>query len=309
MLGYMIRRLVWLPFLLFFVSLVTFSLGTYGPGDPVEVRLGTRATPENVARFRAQLGLDRPFFVQYADYIGSALKGDLGESYRYPGRSVSSLVPRKIRVSAQLGLAALIISFGIGIPLGMLAALKQGTWLDSALVSFALLFYATPVFITAPFLILFFAVRLDLLPTSGWDGLFSTSIIMPSLVLGLPGIAGLTRMMRASALEVLGQDYIRTARAKGLPEFTVVTRHVMRNALIPIITIAGLSLATLVEGAFITETIFGIPGVGLLAVDSIFQRDYPVIMALVLISATALVLAVLISDILYAVIDPRIRYQ
>jgi peptide/nickel transport system permease protein len=148
-----------------------------------------------------------------------------------------------------------------------------------------------------------------LLPTAGWKGFFSTTIIMPALVMGLPGIAGLARMTRASALEVLGQDYVRTARAKGLSEFTVQVRHVLRNALIPIITITGLALASLVEGAFIAETIFGIPGIGRLAVDSIFSRDYPVIMALTLIPAIALVLGILLSDFLYAVVDPRIRYR
>lgn len=306
--AFIVRRLLWLPFLLLIVSLVTFALGTYGPGDPVEVRLGTRANPVTVARLRQQMGLERPFFVQWGDYVRKALKGDFGESYTFRGQTVGGLVAKKIWVSARLTAAAMFIGIGLGIPLGLLAALKQGTWLDGALVSFALFFNATPVFITAPFLIILFALKLHLLPTGGWDGLFSVKIIMPALVMGLPGIAGLARMTRASALEVLGQDYIRTARAKGLTEFTIQVRHVLRNALIPVITILGLSLAGLVEGAFITETIFGIPGIGRLAVDSIFQRDYPVIMALTLIPACALVMAVLISDILYAVVDPRIRY-
>lgn len=306
--AFIVRRLLWLPFLLLIVSLVTFALGTYGPGDPVEVRLGTKANPVTVARLRQQMGLERPFFVQWGDYVRKALKGDFGESYTFRGQTVGGLVAKKIWVSARLTAAAMFIGIGLGIPLGLLAAIKQGTWLDGALVSFALFFNATPVFITAPFLIIFFALKLHLLPTGGWDGLFSVKIIMPALVMGLPGIAGLARMTRASALEVLGQDYIRTARAKGLTDFTIQVRHVLRNALIPVITILGLSLAGLVEGAFITETIFGIPGIGRLAVDSIFQRDYPVIMALTLIPACALVIAVLISDILYAVVDPRIRY-
>ncbi|MSQ13080.1 MAG: ABC transporter permease [Dehalococcoidia bacterium] len=306
--AFIVRRLLWLPFLLLIVSLVTFALGTYGPGDPVEVRLGTRANPQTVARLRRQMGLERPFFVQWGDYVRKALKGDFGESLTYRGQTVGGLVAKKIWVSARLTFAAMFIGIGLGIPLGLLAALKQGTWLDGALVSFALFFNATPVFITAPFLIILFALKLHLLPTSGWDGLFSTKIIMPALVMGLPGIAGLARMTRASAMEVLGQDYIRTARAKGLSEFTIQVRHVLRNALIPVITILGLSLAGLVEGAFITETIFGIPGIGRLAVESIFHRDYPVIMALTLIPACALVMAVLISDVLYAVVDPRIRY-
>jgi peptide/nickel transport system permease protein len=298
---------LWLPLLLLAVSFITFVLGFYGPGDPAEVRLGTKATPEAVARLRQQMGLDRPFLIQYASYVARLVHGDLGESYAYAGRTVAELVGRKTLVSAQLGLAAMIVGVGLGIPLGLIAAYKQGTWLDTALVSFALLFYSTPVFISAPFLILLFAVNLHLLPTSGWGGFFSPHIVMPALVMGTPGIAGMARITRSSALEVLGEDYVRTARAKGLPEGTVQVRHVLRNALIPVVTILGLSLATLVEGAFITETIFGIPGVGRFAVDSIFSRDYPVIMALVLIVATAFVVANLLVDLLYGLLDPRIR--
>ena len=306
---YIARRLLWLPFLLLAVSFITFVLGFYGPGDPVQVRLGARATPESVARVRQQMGLDRPFPVQYADYVWSAMRGDLGESYAHDGHSVQEIIGKKVRVSAQLGLAAMFLSVSMGMPLGLLAAYKQGTWMDTALVSFALFFYATPVFITAPFLILLLALQLDLLPTSGWGGLFSPHIVMPALVLGLPGVAGIARLTRASALEVLGQDYVRTARAKGLTEVVVQRRHVLRNALIPIVTVLGLSMATLVEGAFITETLFGIPGIGRTAVDSIFLRDYPVIMALVLIVAVAFILANLVVDILYGVLDPRIRYR
>ena len=163
-------------------------------------------------------------------------------------------------VSVQLGLAAMLIAVSLGVPLGLTAAYYQGRWLDTALVSLTLFFLSTPVFISAPFLILLFAVQLGLLPVSGWDGLFSASIVMPALVMGLPGVAGVVRLTRASAIDVLGQDYVRTARAKGLTEATVQARHVLRNALTPLITVLGLSLATLVEGAFITETIFGIPG-------------------------------------------------
>ena len=309
MLAYVTRRLLWLPFLLLIVTMITFTLGFYGPGDPAEVRLGAKATPEAVERLRLQMGLNRPFPVQYADYIWGAVRGDFGESYALAGRRVSEIIGRKIWISAQLGLAAMVIAVGLGIPLGMLAAYKQGTWMDTALVSLALFFYATPVFITAPFLILFLALKLQLLPTAGWGGFFSPQIIMPALVMGLPGIAGMARLTRASALEVLGQDYVRTARAKGLSEFTVQSRHVLKNAMIPVLTVLGLSMATLVEGAFITETIFGIPGIGRFAVDSIFNRDYPVIMALALIVAVAFVFANLLVDLLYGVLDPRIRRQ
>jgi ABC-type dipeptide/oligopeptide/nickel transport system permease component len=309
MLTYVVKRLLWLPFLLIAVTLITFTLGFYGPGDPAEVRLGAKATPESVERLRTQMGLDRPFVTQYTDYVWSALQGDFGESYSLADRQVTEIIGRKVWISAQLGMAALALAVIIGIPLGLLAAYHQGTWMDTALISFALLFYATPVFISAPFLILLLSLWLNLLPTAGWGGLLSTQIIMPTLVMGLPGVAGLSRLTRASALEVLGEDYVRTARSKGLSESVIQSRHVLRNALIPITTVLGLSLATLVEGAFITETIFGIPGIGRFAVDSIFNRDYPVVMALVIIVAVTFVLANLLVDIFYALLDPRIRYK
>ena len=309
MLTYIIRRLLWMPILLFFVSLFTFTLGFYGPGDPVEVRLGIKYNPETAERLRTELGLDRPFLVQYSDYMTGFVTGDLGESLtKYPGYPVGQLIKNKIWISAQLGIAAFIVFTSLGIPLGLLAALKQGTWMDTAIVSFTLLFVSLPVFITAPFLILFFAVWLGWLPTGGWDGFFDTHIIMPALVLGLPGIAGLARLTRASTMDVLGQEYVRTARAKGLHEVTVQVRHVIKNAMIPIITVLGLGLGTLVEGAFIAETFFGIPGIGQLAVDSLFARDYPIIMALTLLVAISFVLANLMVDILYGYLDPRIRY-
>lgn len=309
MLLYATRRFLWLPFLLLVVSFVTFVLGVYGPGDPIQVRLGVKYTEEAAARLRREMGLDRPFLVQYTDYIRKATTGDLGESYRYPGKAVSDLIGKKIWTSAQLGLAAMIVGSALGIPLGILAARSQGRWMDTTIVSGTLFFYSLPVFLSAPFLILFLAVKFHLLPTSGWQGFFSPYIVMPAIVMGLPGMAGLARLTRASTLEVLGQDFVRTARAKGLAEVVVQYRHVLRNALIPILTVMGMALATLVEGAFITETLFGIPGIGRLAVDSIFQRDYPVVMALTLLIAVSFVLANLLVDMLYGFLDPRIRIR
>lgn len=305
---YIIRRLIWTPFLLLAVSFITFTLGRFGPGDPVQILMGQYNDPIAVERLRHNLGLDKPFFVQYGIYIKDAAQGDLGESYKFRGRDVSELIGRKIWVSAQLGIAAMILALSLGIPLGFYAAIKQGTWIDTATVSFTLFFMSLPVFLTAPGLLIIFSLWLDILPTHGWGGFFDTRIIMPALVLGIPGVAGLTRLTRASTLEVLAQDYVRTARAKGLREFVVRYRHILRSALIPIFTIVGLSLATLVSGAFITERFFGIPGIGLLAIESFFARDYPIIMALVLIIAVAFVAANLIVDIGYRFIDPRIRY-
>ena len=308
MAAYILRRLAWTPILLLIVALITFLLGSYGPGDPVELLQGQYSNPEVVERIREQRGLDRNIFIQYALYVQSAITGDLGESFKYRNRTVKELITKRIWVSAQLGIAASLISILIGVPLGVYVALKQGTWIDITIVSVTLFFMSLPVFITAPFLLIFFGLWLGILPIQGWGGFFDTRIIMPALVLGIPGIAILTRLTRASTLDVLSQDYVRTARAKGLGELIVRSRHILRNALIPVFTVIGLSLASLVEGSFITEGYFGIPGIGSLAIEAFFSRDYPIITALVLIIASAFVIANLIVDIGYHFLDPRIRY-
>ncbi len=306
--AYIIRRLAWTPILLLIVALITFLLGTYGPGDPVEILQGQYNNPEAVERIREQRGLDRNVFVQYGIYVKNVLQGDLGESFKYRDRTVAELIGKRIWVSAQLGLAASIISLGLGIPLGLYTAMKQGTWIDVTTVSITLFFMSLPVFITAPVLLLTFGLWMGILPIQGWGGFFDTRVVMPALVLGIPGVAVMTRLTRASTLDVLSQDYVRTARAKGLGEFLVRRRHILRNSLIPVFTVVGLSLATLVEGSFITEAYFGIPGIGSLAIESFFSRDYPIITALVLIIAAAFVVANLIVDIGYRFLDPRIRY-
>ncbi|MBI2917170.1 MAG: ABC transporter permease [Chloroflexi bacterium] len=309
MLAYILRRLLWVPVVLLVVTFVTFGLGVYGPGDPITLRLGQHANPEVAARLRHELGLDQPFVVQYREYLSGVVHGDLGESLVYRGRPVSALIFPKIWVSMQLGLLATAIAVGAGVPLGLMAALRQGTWKDTSIVSGALSLYIMPAFILAPILLYLFAFRLHWVPAAGWGGLVDKRIILPALVLGLPGIAGITRLMRASTLEVIGQDYVRTARAKGLLPRRINYVHIGRNAILPVVTVVGLSLATLVEGAFITETIFGIPGVGRLAVESLFARDYPVIMALTLLVAAGYVFVNLAVDIAYGVLDPRIRYR
>ena len=306
--AYVIRRLAWTPVLLLIVGLITFLLGTYGPGDPVQVLQGQYSNPEVVERIRERRGLDRNVFVQYGVYVKNLLQGDLGESFKYRDRTVAELIGKRIWVSAQLGLAASIISLSLGIPLGVYTAMKQGTWIDVTTVSITLFFMSLPVFITAPVLLLAFGLWTGILPIQGWGGFFDPRIVMPAMVLGIPGIAVITRLTRASTLEVLSQDYVRTARAKGLGEFLVRRRHILRNSLIPVFTVVGLSLATLVEGSFVTEGYFGIPGIGSLAIESFFSRDYPVITALVLIIAAAFVAANLIVDIGYRFLDPRIKY-
>ena len=304
---YIARRLAWTPVLLVIVSFITFALGRFGPGDPVQVLMGQCSNPEVVQRIREQRGLDDHVFGQYTRYLRDVFHGDFGDSYKYRGRSVSELIKKRIGVSAQLASAALIISVALGIPLGLFAALRQGTWVDTATVAATLLGQSMPVFLTAPGLLLIFALKLDVLPSHGWGGFFDLRIVLPAVVMGIPGVAIITRLTRSSTLEVVAQDYVRTARAKGLPEAMVRRRHVLRNAMIPVVTTLGFSLAGLASGAVIVEGFFGIPGVGNLAIESLFARDYPVIMALTMIGTTLFVLANLLVDLAYPLLDPRIR--
>jgi len=309
MLAYIVRRLLWTPVLLALAAFFVFFMGTCAPGDPAELRLGPRATPERIEVERARLGLDRPLLFQYAKYVNGILKGDFGDSYHYQGRPVLELLLPKLWVSVQLNIAALIVAVLIGLPLGFYAAKKQGTGRDPAIVISMLILYAMPIFFTAPFLILFFAVKLHWVPAAGWDGFFSLQIILPALTIGIPGAAIFVRHMRASTLEVVGQEYVRTAHAKGMSNFVVNYRHIARNALLPILTIMGFTLAGMFGGSLIVELIYGIPGAGRLSLDAIFQRDFPVLTALVLLSSGMLVLANLAIDIAYTIVDPRIRLQ
>ncbi len=309
MLHYIVRRLLWLPLLLIIISAITFVLGVYGPGDPVVARLGARAKPEVVARLRAEMGLDRPLAVQYVDYVAKAVRLDFGESLRYQNRTVKQLISERIWVTVQVSSLALIFSILVGIPLGILAALTAGRWPDRLSISTALLFNSVPTFVAIPILLAVVVRGLHLLPPPGWEGVFSTRIILPVLVLGMGPVAGLARQTRASMLEVLPQDFMRTARAKGLKESVVIVRHALKNALIPLVTIVALMIGALPEGAFITENLLGVPGVGELGFQSLFARDYPVIMALTLIGAISFALANLLADVAYALLDPRIRYK
>ncbi|HAT21783.1 MAG: ABC transporter permease [Dehalococcoidia bacterium] len=304
---YITRRLLWLPVLLLMVSAVTFALGTYGPGDPVRVMLGTKYDEATAERLRSSLGLDRPVIVQYADYVSGAIRGDFGESLRYRGRSVGSLLASKMWVSFQVNLAAMFVSLTIGLPLGFWIAHKQGTWMDPAAVALTLILMSVPIMVSIPIVLWGLCLKLSLVPCSGWGGFFDLRIIVPAITMGIPGVAGLARLMRVSTLDVFGQDFIRTARAKGLSERYIDVRHVLRNAIIPVVTILSFSLAGMLTTGFITERLLGIPGVGDFAIQAIFNRDYPVIMAFTLILSTAFVVANLLADIAYSLIDPRIR--
>ena len=305
--AYVLRRLAWLPVILLIVSFITFALGRFGPGDPVEVLMGQYADPVVVERIRQQRGFNDNIFVQYGRYVKNVVQGEFGESFKYRGRTVSELLKKKMWVSAQLNLAALFLSVSLGVPLGLFAALRQGTFWDTGTVAFTLLGQSIPVFLTAPVVLLVFALKLDILPTHGWGGLFDTRVILPAIVMGVPGIAIITRLTRASTLEVIGQDYIRTARSKGLSELTIQRRHVLRNAMIPVVTMLGFSLAGLAFTSFIVERFFGIPGIGNLFIESIFARDFPIINAVIIIGTSMFVIANLIVDLIYPWLDPRIR--
>jgi len=306
---FIVRRLLWLPILLLIIGFITFVLGLYGPGDPVQVMLGQHSNPEAVARVRHELGLDRPLLVQYGDYVWKALHGDFGESIKYRGRPVGDLIGRRLWVSVQLNALVLILGALIGLPLGLLAALHPNSLLDYLIVGGVIGLVSIPTFTIAPILAWIFAVKWHLLPAGGWGGIFSRRIILPAVVLGSGYAAVFVRQTRANLLEVLSQDYVRTARAKGLRERTVVGVHALRNALIPLLTIFGLMVGGLVSGTFVTELIFGIPGVGQLGVDALFARDYPVIMALTLLVAASYTIANMLVDIGYGFLDPRIRHE
>ena len=306
---HILRRFLWMPFLLGIVSAITFLLGTYGPGDPVQVMLGSKYDEVTAERLRDSLGLNRPVIVQYADYVSNAMRGDFGESLRFRGRSVSSLLVSKMWVSFQVNLAAMVVSLSLGLPLGFWIAHRQGSWVDPASIALSLMLMSIPIMVSIPLVLWALCLKLHWVPCAGWGGLFDLRIIVPAITMGIPGIAGLARLMRASTLDVMGQDFIRTAHSKGIHPITVDYRHILRNAIIPIITILSFSLAGMLTTGFITERLLGIPGVGDFAIQSIFNRDYPVIMAFTLILSAAFVIANLLADIAYTFVDPRIRYS
>lgn len=314
--GYIIRRLLLVPVILFAVSIATFSLGRFAPADYVDVQAGTRATPEIKERIREQRGLNDPVYEQYVRYVSNFVQGDFGESVIYRGNGVEDVIFPRLWITLQYNIVVLILTFGLGIPVGTWAALKRGTWLDPFAIGMFLLFASIPVLVSIPLLQWLLVVKLGWLPTAGWAdhdylgvefGLFSRHAILPIFILTLPGVAGIARYMRAQVLDVLDQDYIRTARSKGLVEYAVVTRHVVRNALLPIATIVGFELAGLFGGSIFLERLLGIPGIGQYSFQAITERDYDAIMAIVLLGAVVFIVANLLADIAYGFIDPRIR--
>jgi oligopeptide transport system permease protein len=260
---------------------------------------------------RASYGLDRPIVVQYGIWLRNVtLRGDFGESFLYRDRSIPEVILPKVWVSARLGVYAFMLTFLIGIPVGIFAATRQGTWVDPALISFFLAFQSIPVLVMVPLLVLVFSAQLNWLPPGGFDGVFTKSMIIPTIALSLPGIAGVARLARATTLGALNEDFVRTARAKGLDEFSIVRRHVTRNSVVPVMTtVVGLSLVGLIEGALFTETLLGIPGIGRFLYESVQSQDYNVILTVVLMITTAFIIANLVVDLVLVAIDPRVRAQ
>jgi ABC-type dipeptide/oligopeptide/nickel transport system permease component len=314
-LRYLARRVAVSVPVMLAVIFITYGMAIYGPGDPVATMVGQteqRNNQELIARIRHEHGYDRPFVVQYVDYVGKFIRGDWGEgvSLQYQGRSVRSLITKSLPVSFQLGAAALVVLFGIGVPLGILAATKQNSWIDRLIVSFAILADSIPSFVLAPVLLVFFVLKTSLIDSAiGWDGVFSQKIILPAVILALSPMLLIVRQTRFAIIEVLQQEYVRTARAKGLGSSVIVWRHVLKNALQPVITLAGLIAAYLLTGAIFIEQIFGIPGMGQLIVQGLQKNDLPLLMGTTIVGAAIVLISNLAIDLLYAVVDPRIRYS
>jgi ABC-type dipeptide/oligopeptide/nickel transport system permease component len=302
--GYIIRRLLWLIPVLLVTTVLTFALMHSIPGNPFQ-KVERPLSPAVVAQLMSYYHLDEPVVQQYFRYMGNALRGDFGPSYQYRDRSVNDIVEGGFPVSAVLGLLGLVVALVIGIPLGIISALRQNTAVDYFSMVFALGGVSVPAMTLGPLLIWIFALNAGILPVARW-GTWQQAIL-PAFTLGIGSAAILARLTRASMLQVLREDYIRTARAKGVPERRVMIRHALRNALIPVVTVLGPMAAGLVTGSLVVERIFAIPGLGKYYVDAVSGRDYPVIMGTTLLYAVLLVVANLLVDITYTWIDPRIK--
>ena len=313
MLGLIVRRILATIPVVAIVSIIVFSLIYLSPGDPAAIIAGDLATTEDVDRIRAKLGLDQPLHIQFGRWVWRLLHGDLGISI-FSNLPVQRLIGQRIEPTLVLTITTTLWVILTAIPMGILAAWRAGSWIDRAVMGLAVLGFSFPSFVIGYILIFAISVKLELLPVQGYaplaDGIvpFLRSIILPSLTLGLVYTALVARMTRASLLEILGQDYMRTARAKGLVPMRILLRHGLKNAAVPIVTTLGAGIALLIGGVVVTESVFGIPGLGRLTVDAIVRRDYPVIQGVILVFAVAYVLINLAVDLIYVLVDPRIRY-
>ena len=313
MFAYIIRRILATVPVMAVVALFVFALLHLSPGDPAVIIAGDTATLDDIARIRQKLGLDQPLYFQFVTWVWGLLHGDLGISI-FTNLPVSKLIAQRVEPTITLTISTLIISVLAAIPMGVLAAWKAGGWIDRLVMVFAVIGFSVPSFVLAYLLIYVFAISTDLLPVQGFVSIgngfwpFLSHIAMPSFALGMIFAALIARMTRASMLDVLAQDYIRTAQAKGLSSDRVLIGHALKNAAVPIVTIIGVSLALLISGVVVTETVFAIPGLGRLTVDAILRRDYPIIQGIILVFSAAYVLVNLLVDLSYTFLDPRIRY-
>jgi peptide/nickel transport system permease protein len=314
---YIIRRILQMIIILFLVTVIVFLMVRLLPGDPILMFLSTQdleeITQEQVDYIRHEVGLDRPMIVQYVDWVGDLLTGDFGTSIIHRGKIIDD-IKRRLPITLHLGLLAFIISIIIGIPIGVIAAIRRGSWMDNLLTSLGNLGICTPSFWLAILLIYLIGYKMDLLPIYGYTSPFkdfwenTQQIIMPVICLGAAPIASAVRLTRSSMLEVLRQDYVRTAWSKGLRERTIIIRHALKNGLIPVITLKGMTLAVILGGSVLIETVFSIPGFGRLAVEALFSQDYPVVQATLVITTVITLCANLLVDLSYGWLDPRIRY-
>jgi peptide/nickel transport system permease protein len=314
MLSYIIRRLLGVIPVVLVVGVFVFSLLHLTPGDPAAIIAGDNATPENIARIRANLGLDRPLLKQFASWGWATVRGDLGVSM-FSNIPVNTLVEQRIGPTLSLTVTTLIVAVSIAVTLGVLAAWKAGSLLDRAVMGLAVTGFSVPVFVVGYILVYYVSLKWRLLPVQGYvplsEGLWPwlSRLILPSFALGLAYVALIARITRASMLDVLSEDYIRTASAKGVGTLPILLRHALKNAAVPIITVIGIGIALLISGVVITESVFNIPGIGRLVVDAIARRDYPIIQGVMIIFAGVYVLINLAIDISYSFLDPRIRYN
>jgi peptide/nickel transport system permease protein len=313
MLGFLTRRLLATIPVMAIVAVLVFSMLRLTPGDPASIIAGAAATSADVEGIRAKLGLDRPVIEQFAIWVTNLVTGDFGESF-YFKKTVASLIADRIEPTAALAVLTMLMSIAVAVPLGVLAAYKQGTWIDRVVMGLSVLGFSVPVFVIGYALIYVFAIELGWLPVQGYQPLreglggFLQRLVLPSLTLSVIYVALIARITRTSVLEVLGEDYIRTARAKGLPRSTVLMRHALRNAAVPIVTVIGIGAALLIGGVVVTESVFSIPGLGRLTVDAVLARDYPTVQAVILLFSFVYVLLNLLVDVAYTFLDPRIRY-
>lgn len=310
---YVVRRVLATIPVMAIVALFVFSLLYIAPGDPAAVIAGDQATPEDVEKIRRSLGLDRPFLVRFGEWVWQIARFDLGTSI-FTGLPVTQLIAQRVEPTLSLMIVTLILAVVVAVPMGVISAWKAGTFVDRAIMAFAVFGFSVPVFVVGYILAYVFALELDWLPVQGYTpisqgfGPWIQNLILPAIALGCVYIALIARITRATMMEVLQQDYIRTARAKGLSQRAVLFLHALKNAAVPIITVIGIGVALLIGGAVVTESVFAIPGLGRLTVDAILRRDYPVIQGLVLLFSFVYVLVNLAVDLVYTLVDPRIRY-